>query len=155
MYTQQDLDNIREQRRKRWFALAIPSSILTAIIIATFVIRIEMATTLLSIVLVAMILFVYDMHIKPLTCYEKHLLNCLKGRTHTISATYVSRDEEISLIDGVKYYAVHVIDNDPENNFERLFYFDPEKPFPDVKEGDQLHIVYHDRELCEFTPVKA
>jgi len=155
VYTQQDLDAIREQRRKRWIALCIPTVVMVAAIIVTLVYRIEIATTLISIALGIMWLAVFDLHIKPLICYEKHLKNCLTGRTHAIDATYVSYDEEISIVDGVRYRAVTVIDNNPEANYERLFYFDVEKTFPDIKEGDQVHIVYHDRELVEFTPVRA
>ena len=37
VYTQQDLDAIREQRRKRWIALCIPTVVMVAAIIVTLV----------------------------------------------------------------------------------------------------------------------
>ena len=150
MYTQEDLNNIREEKHKRWMKLIIPGIFLLGGVIASFIVRIEWITTLLSCILGCMILFTYEMHIKPLRCYETHLNNCLNGRTHELDGTYQSAEEEISLVDGVRYRGMLIHDDNPENDFDRLFYFDVEKPFPELEPGDKVHVVYHDREVVEL-----
>ena len=84
--------------------------------------------------------------------YEKHIKFCMDGRSHEIYASFISRDEDISLVEGVRFWSLHVTNEDPEANFERLFYFDVHKPFPDMKEGDRVHVVYHDRALVSIEP---
>lgn len=48
MYTQQELDQILAQRKKRWLLLAIPEVILVACLVYSLVIRVEWLTTLIS-----------------------------------------------------------------------------------------------------------
>ena len=153
MYTQEDLISIRDEQHKRWLKLILPGIVLLGGIIASFIIRIEWITTSLSIILGCMILFTYEMHIKPLKCYERHVDNCLNGRTHEMEGTFLSAEEDISLVEGVRYRGMMIHDDTPENNFDRLFYFDVEKPFPELQPGDKVHVVYHDREIVELVRI--
>lgn len=153
MYTQEDLTSIRLQQRNCWLKLMIPGVILLAGIIVSLIVRIEWLTTVLSCILGCMILFTVEMIIKPLYCYEKHLDGCLNGRRHELEGTFIGMEEEVSLVDGVRYRGLTVHDDNPETNYERLFYFDLEKPFPDVKEGDKVHVVYHGHELVDLARI--
>ena len=153
MYSKSDVTAIRAQRKRYILLLMIPVVLLLALIVYTVTIRVEIATTAATCLLGVLCVFVYDMFIKPTVCYEQHINFCLDGRTHEITGTFMSRDEETSLVDGVRFWSLHVMDEDPEANYERLFYFDIQKPFPDLAEGDRVRVVYHDRALVSIEKI--
>lgn len=154
MYTKQDLIAIRKQKNTRWTILGVISLLLVAVIVYSFIIRMEALTAGVTVLLGFIFIFTYDMTIKPLRCYETFLLNALHGRTRELDCTYQSIDADISLVDGVKYYAMTVLQTDDDGDpFERLLYWDAEKPVPQLQCGDQLHIVYHDRMVANLTRV--
>ena len=55
------------------------------------------------------------------------------------------------VVDGVKYRAMTTLEPGKKDPIERMFYFDLNKPFPDLKPGDPLHVVYHDHEVVSLT----
>lgn len=155
MYTEQDLLSIRKQEKKRWTIVGVVALLFIAGIVYSLIIRSEALTAGLTIVLVAILIFVYDLTIKPLHCYATLLHNLLHGRTRQLDCTYHSIDADLSLVDGVKYYGMTVLQQDEDGGdpFERLLYWDAEKPIPQLQQGDQLHIVYHDRMIASLTRV--
>lgn len=154
MYTQQDLNHIAQQQKKRWIIIGVIAVLLLAGIIYSFIIRLEPLTVGLTLALGAMLIFFYDLTIKPLHCYEVFLRNALHGRTRELDCTYMSTDADISLVDGVKYYALSLEQLDDKGDpFERMLYWDALKPQPALNPGDKLHIIYHDRMVVELTRV--
>lgn len=154
MYTEQDLTAIRQQKSKRWMILGAFCLVLLAAIIYSLIIRSEALTAGLTILVGALLIFFYDLTIHPLHSYEVFLHNVLHGRTRELDCTYLSTDADISLVDGVKYYALSLQQLDDEGNpFERMLYWDALKPLPQVTPGDALHIVYHDRMVASLTRV--
>lgn len=153
MYREEDLKLIRDQIRRRTLYTAIVSAVLLAAVVYSFIIRIEPLTVALSLVLGCMLVFVYDLLIRPLRCYAVHVDHALHGRTRQMEGAYLRRDEEVSLVDGVKYIAIHVSETADNSKaaHERLFYFDVQKPFPDLHEGDPVRVVYYDREVVDLT----
>ena len=58
---------------------------------------------------------------------------------------FIRLSENIDVVDGVHYRQLLCADTDTKGRpYERLFYFDAEKAFPEASEGDMLHIVHHD-----------
>lgn len=147
IYTEADYAAIRQQKNKRWIALAIPCAVLLAVLVYSLVIRLEWLTSAATIIIGAILIAGYDFAIKPLACYQKHLNNCLHGRTRECDLPFISLSENIDMVDGVRCRQLLCADEDAKGRpYERLFYFDAQKEFPDVKEGDMLHITHHD--LC-------
>lgn len=152
MYTEQDLTSIRAQQKKRWLLLAIPCTILLAVLVVSLIVRLEWLTTLSTIFIGCSLVFVHSLTIRPLRRYEIHLNNCLHGRTRELDGKFDSLSPDLSVVDGVKYYALSVLwVNDEGDEVERLLYWDAEKPFPTLAQGTPLHIVYHDREVAALT----
>ena len=59
-------------------------------------------------------------------------------------------------MDGVLCRTVTVIDHDHDDNekpYERIFYFDVLKPFPDLTPGQKLHVVFHDRAVVSLEAI--
>ena len=101
-------------------------------------------------VLGAILIGGYDFFVKPLVCYEKHLKNCLQGRTRACDLPFISLSENVDVVDGVRCRQLLCEDFDAKGRpYERLFYFDAEKEFPAAKEGDLLHIVHHDLAVAD------
>lgn len=156
MYTEQELTGIRQQQKRRWIALWVPVALMVAAIVVILVIRgmrqmpdkpAEIAVQVLTILIGVLLLGGWGMLIKPLHCYERHINNLLHGRTHVFEeGTFSAMEEDESLVDGVAYYALtlHCLD-EKKKPYERLFYYDVQKPKPELQDGDPVRVVYHDR----------
>lgn len=152
MYTENDLEIVRQQQKKRWLLLTIPTVILLGAMVYSLFIRLEWLTTLATILLGSTLIFFYDLTIKPLRRYEVHLNNALHGRTREVDGTFSELSADISVVDGVKYRAMTLlVETDAPDPEERLLYFDLNKPFPDIAKGTRLHVVYHDREIVSLS----
>ncbi len=155
MYTEQDLLSINKQLKTRWTLLGVIALLFVAGIVYSLIIRMEALTAGLTIVLGAILIFVFDLAIKPLHRYAALLRNLLHGRTRQLDCAYLHIDADISLVDGVKYYGMTVLQQDEDGGdpFERLLYWDAQKPIPQLEQGEKLHIVYHDRMIASLTRV--
>lgn len=153
MYTEEDLNLIRAQQKRRWLVLGVIAVIVLAAIVCSLVIRLEVLTTALTILLGVVLIFGYEMTIRPLYCYAVHLNNTLHGRTRQLDGVFRAVSEDISLVDGVRYHAMTVSEEEGDEPCDRLFYFDAEKPFPQLADGDRVHVVYHDREVAALTRI--
>ena len=154
MYTEKDLQLVLDQRRRRWIMLLIPLTLLLAVLIYSLIPRIQWLTIAATIVGGVLLIAGYDLFIKPLSNYATHVDNMLHGRKREIELPFASLSGDISVVDGVRYYAMTASDFDEKGKpYERLFYFDAEKPLPDYEVGEMLHIVFHDKEIAEISRV--
>lgn len=145
IYTEADYTAIRQQQRKRWTMLGIPCAMLLLALIVSLFIRLEWLTSVTTILIGAILIAGYDLAIKPLHCYEKHLHQCLHGRKRECELPFIRLSENIDVVEGVRCHQLLCSDVDGKGRpYERLFYFDAEKAFPDIREGDMLHIVHCD-----------
>lgn len=151
IYTEADYTAIVKQQQKRWFLLCLPCAVLLAILFAALIGRVEWLTSACTIIIGVIMIAGYDLAIKPLHCYEIHLDNCLHGRTRECDLPFIRLSENVDLVDGVHYRQLLCKDTDAKGRpYERLFYFDVEKDFPQVQEGDMLHIVHHDLSVADL-----
>ena len=154
IYTEADYLAITRQQRKRWLLIAIPCLILLIPLVAGLLIRVEWMTSVSTILIGVVLIAGYDLAIKPLHCYEQHLNNCLHGRIRECELPFLRLSENIDLVDGVRYRQLLCSDTDGKGRpYERLFYFDALAEFPQVNEGDMLHIVHHDLAVADVYPV--
>lgn len=150
IYAENDRIAIRKQIDKRWLILSVPCAVLLAVLIYSLVVRIEWLTSATTILIGVILIAGYDLAIKPLRCYEKHLNNCLHGRTRECDLPFIKLSENVDVVDGVHFRQLLCADEDAKGRpYERLFYFDAEKEFPAAKEGDLLHIVHHDLAVAD------
>ena len=106
----------------------------------------------LSILFAVILIGGWGLLLKPLHCYEKFLDGLLHGITHVIEDGHFAHlDQEVSQIDGVDCYSLTVTRLDEKQKpYEQLFYFDAQKPLPQLTEGQQLRITYHDRAVGQL-----
>ena len=145
IYTEADYTAIAAQQRKRWLVMTVPCVLLAVVLVFSLIKRIEWLTSLSTILIGVILIGGYDLFIKPLHCYQRHIRNCLHGRTRECDLPFIRLSENIDVVEGVRCRQLLCADLDAKGRpYERLFYFDAEKAFPDAQEGDVLHIVHHD-----------
>ena len=154
LYCEADYTAVTAQIRKRWLVVSIPCILLLSALVASLCVRLEWLTSISTFLIGAILIGGYDLFIKPLCCYATHLKNSLHGRTRECELPFIRLSENIDLVDGVRYHELMVSDIDGKGRpYERLFYFDAEKTFPAVKEGDMLRIVHHDLAVADIQPL--
>lgn len=151
IYTEADYSTIRKQMTKRWLLLLIPIVVLVIVLVYSLIVRVEWLSSASTIVIGAILIAGYDLAIKPLGCYARHLDNSLHGRTRECDLPFIALSENVDVVDGVRFRQLLCADEDAKGRpYERLFYFDAEKKFPDAKPGDMMHIVHHDLNVANI-----
>ncbi len=152
IYAPADIEAIDAQIRNRWIAVGIPCAVLLAVLIVSLVFRVEAVTTVCTIFIGCILIFCWDLFIKPLNCYRKYLLNVLQGITHEAVLPFVALSEDINMVDGVACRSLTCRDSDAKGRpYDRLFYFDAHKDFPAFQEGDMLRVIHHDLIVADVT----
>ena len=152
IYSEADYTAIVAQQRKRWLILSIPCVLLAAVLVVSLVVRLEWLTSLSTILIGITLIAGYDLFIKPLRGYARHLHNCLYGRTRECELPFIRLSENVDMVDGVRCRQLLCSDLDAKGRpYERLFYFDAEKQLPDIQPGATVHIVHHDLMVADIT----
>lgn len=145
IYSEKDYEDISRQINKRWSVVAFPCAILLVAMVWSLTVRLEWITSGSTVLIGLILIASYDLAIKPLMCYKRHLDSVLHGRTRETTLPFVSISEDVSLVGGVNCRALTCRDVDGKGRpYDRLFYFDCMKEFPDYQEGEVLRIVHHD-----------
>ena len=154
IYTDADLRAVRKQISKRWLCLNLPTALLLLTVILSFRLRVQWLTCTATLIGGVLLIAGHDLGIKPLSRYAKFLENCLHGRTRECELPFVRLSENVDEVEGVRCRQLLCTDVDAKGRpYERLFYFDAEKAFPDAREGDKLHIVHHDLYVANVYPI--
>ena len=145
---------IRAQLKKRLILVLIPVLVLLGAAIYFAIQRNEVATDVLTIVSLSVLIFCYDLFLKPLRCYQRHLDNVISGRRRAVDLPFLAISDDISLVDGVPYRAMTCTDLDAKGRpYDRLFYFDAEKPFPAIAAGETVRVVHHELDVSDVVRV--
>ncbi|MBQ8653583.1 MAG: hypothetical protein IJ507_01490 [Clostridia bacterium] len=148
MYTEQDLIAIRAQQKKRWLTLAVPCMVLLCGLIASLVVRVEWLTSLITIIIGVILIAGYDLFIRPLHRYDVFLRNALHGLVRETQCEYHSITRTEERVEGVLCRTMTVIEYEDDGQpYERIFYFDALKPFPQLEQGQKLRVRFHDRSV--------
>ena len=152
LYSVQDLSAINAQINRRWVILLAPCAVLAALIVLSLILRLEWLTSLCTILIGGALIGGYDLFIKPLVCYRRHLNNALYGRVHEVELPFVALSEDESLVDGVTCRALTCLDYDGKGRpYDRLFYFDALKTLPDFQPEEVIRVVHHDLMVADVT----
>lgn len=161
MYQPNEYLSNRAQLKKRIQLLAIPSAIFLSGIIYTLCVSIgsktvhlEWITTLLTIVLGVLILFMDAMTLAPIRAYGRHLNGVMNGRVREMEGYFKSIEQDTCLREGVTYHAMIISQEDMNNEEDdRLFYFDALKQFPSILPGDRVRVTFHDRAIAKLEKI--
>ncbi len=158
LYSEADYEAIRAQLKKRLLALGGVLAVFLAAVIWTLVLdnhkenRPEVLTTVFAVLGGFVLIFGWDMLIRPLRCYEKHLAGALHGRSHETVMEFSRRNEELSVVEGVTYRdLIFLGEPDKHGDRERLFYWDAQLPDPPFTPGQQVTLSYYDRFISAYS----
>ena len=177
MFTEEELTGIRAQLTKRRLLLLVPALLLAGAAVLLIVIRMglrddavaalhdpkvmsdirtcEIVSTVCMALALVWLIFAHGLFYSPLKKYEKHLDGVLHGRTHEICGAWAGVSGDVSEMDGVPSRAVGLtVPDDKGRDVERLFYWDIQKPLPDVAQGTRVKLVYHGKQVVSLEPAE-
>lgn len=158
LYTEQDLQTIKDQLKKRRYVLYAVCAVFAAVIAVSFILRddrnhisYEWLTVLAAILLSFSVIFIAEFLCRPLRCYARHIDTALHGRSHETAFEFRCIENDESLVDGVRFRDMTFLgEADKHGIRERRFYWDAEKPLPDFAEGENITLTYYDKAITGY-----
>ena len=155
LYAQADFDaNRREKRRqiRRALMLALP---FFALAIAAFVLRIELLCIAGFVIAGSILIFLYDLRIKPALRYGRYLAEAHSGLTRQTVGALVRIGSDPVYQDGVNFHEVILnIYEDMAEEGERRFLLDVNKEIPQDWIGQDVVVTSHGSFLLDVAPVE-
>lgn len=155
LYAQADFDaNRREKRRqiRRALILALP---FFAMAIAAFVLRIELLCIAGFVIAGSILIFLYDLRIKPALRYGRYLAEAHSGLTRQTVGALVRIGSDPVYQDGVNFHEVILnIYEDMAEEGERRFLLDVNKEIPQDWIGQDVVVTSHGSFLMDVAPVE-
>lgn len=155
LYAQADFDaNRREKRRqiRRALILALP---FFAMAIAAFVLRIELLCIAGFVIAGSILIFLYDLRIKPALRYGRYLAEAHSGLTRQTVGALVRIGSAPVYQDGVNFHEVILnIYEDMAEEGERRFLLDVNKEIPQDWIGQDVVVTSHGSFLLDVAPVE-
>ena len=157
LYSEQFLLDLRGQiRRRRYVYLAVLCALLVLIVLSILQDdgrknRPELLVSALVIFTGCFAVFFWDLLLRPLHAYARHVDQALHGRFHEALFVFDRLNEEISVVDGVSYRdLIFLGEPDKHGDRERMFYWDPELPLPALTRGQEVSLRYFDRFITAY-----
>lgn len=151
MYTQNDLEEISVQLRRRVGLWALPQLPLLAALIYSLIIRNQVLTIVISVLMGWIAVFAAGVSIAPVAAYHKYLRGLLSGRKRELSGVFKGFDIDTVMRDKVRYVPLMLNVGDiDEPKDDRLLYWDANLPLPDWQLGDKLWISSHDKSVADW-----
>ena len=152
LYTDETLNGIRGQLKKRTTVIVIIAAVFAAVGIWSFISRIQWLTVAAFIVAGAVIIFGVEMFCLPLRRYSKLLETALHGRTHTGDFIFDHLEPDESLVDGVPCLSmVFLGDPDKHGTRDQMFYWDRELALPQFTKGQTVTLHYTGKNIIGFS----
>ncbi|MHC1785641.1 MAG: hypothetical protein AB9880_01055 [Christensenellales bacterium] len=151
MYTNSDLEDIGAQLRKRALLWLLPLLLMLAALIYTLIIRHEVLTIVVFVLMGWVVVFSYGLSLSPLLAYQKFLRQLLSGRKREMSGRFKGFEGEMVLRDKVRCLPLMLNVGDPEEpKDDRLLYWDANMPLPDWQAGDRLWLETFDKSVTAW-----
>ena len=112
----------------------------------------QIITIAVTLVIGALIIFIWGMKLTPLLSYRKYLREIHSGLSRDVEGVVTQLDTETTFRDGLSFYGmiVNVGDlKDPED--ERLLYWDAQLGKPPVAVGDKVTVHAHGNDIISYT----
>ena len=155
LYEQADFDANRQEGRRqimRALALALP---FFAIAIAAFALRIELLCIAGLVIAGAILIFLYDLRIKPALRYGRYLSEAHSGLSRQTVGALVRIGSDPVYQDDVNFCEVILnIYEDMAEEGERRFLLDARKALPQAWIGRDVVVTSHGSYLLEAAPVE-
>lgn len=146
MYTQQDLQDVQAQLRRRMLYCLLPAGLMLAGLAYSLVARAQGLTIGLSILLGGWLVFAWEILIVPVKAYRNFLHQAIQGMRRPIAGVFKSVDAQATVRDGVHFLPLILNVGDPSNpEDDRQLYLDANLPLPAWQPGQRLETQTHDK----------
>jgi hypothetical protein len=158
LYSQTDRTQaITEQKKRRWLVV-LPTALLLALAFASFVwFRLHHSTSgwpwtaLLTVLSGAYFIFFYEVYLRPVSLYRRHVEYMLTGKKREavgflreVSDTPIDKD-------GMDCFSITInIGQNQNPDDDRLFYLDALKPMPVWPLGSYIKVSSNDRMVADL-----
>ena len=150
-YSENDLQQISSQLKKRYLVLGCIMAVILVLVVVSFIMRIEWLSVASVFLLCAAAVFVIDLFCLPLHRYKKLVVSALTGRTHVETLEFSGAEPDSSVVDGVTCRGLIFLGSpDKHGTREQRFYWDEELPLPAFHEGDQVTLKYTGRNIIGY-----
>lgn len=156
LYTEADRSQAIAEQAKRRLIVFAPAALLLLAAIASFVwFRLQrdaggwIWTALLTILAGGYFLFLYEVYLRPVSLYRRHVEYMLFGRLRETVGTLRSIEDTPCDQNGLDCHAVLVNTgetDDPKDN--RLFYLHALKTLPGIVPGERVRLMSNDRMIA-------
>lgn len=155
LYDQTDFDQSRQVKRRqitRALALALP---FFALAVAAFWLRRELLCIAGLVIAGAILIFLYDLRIKPALRYDRYLAEAHGGLSRQTVGALVRIGGDLVYQDGVNFHEVILnIYEDMTEEGERRFLLDARKDIPQDWIGQDVVVTSHGSYLLDIAPVE-
>ncbi len=151
MYTQEDFTAVSAQVKHRLIRYLVPVAAALALLVVSFIIRMQWLSILLLILAGALAIFLWDVYLSPVLAYRRFLRDLLAGHKREYSGSFRGFESSEVTREGVPCRAFLLNVGDPaDEKDDRLLYWDAYLPLPDWREGMALWVSTFDKSVCEW-----
>ena len=158
LYTETDREQVKRERNKRLWVVLLPTVAFLLLAAASFIwFRLHhdvggwIWSALITIIGGAYFLFFYEVYLRPVSQYRKHVEFMLDGRKRETLGILKERNDDVADHNGMdcRSLTVNVGErNDPED--DRLFYLDAQKAMPAIEIGTRVCVLSNDRMVADI-----
>ncbi len=151
MYQHSDIADVKAQMNRRILILLAPALALTALVVISFIRRVEWLTASLFALLGCVLLFAISLYIMPLKRYQRYLRHAIDGRQRRSVLSFQSCDRESVMREGVAFYPCCSRRGTRKDEMDdRRLYWDSNLPLPVWQKGDKLVLFSHEKAISRW-----
>ena len=151
LYSEKDLQDLGGQIRRRFLVVGILAALCLAVVVWSFIRRIEWLSVAGTILCGFIAVFGVDLFCLPLIRYRALVNSALHGRKHTETFEFSETEPDLSRVDGISCRSILVLgEADKHGVREQRFYWDAEHPVPGFLPGQSLTLTYTGRFVIAY-----
>ena len=156
LYQENDFAESRKERNamiRRMLFFALPFLAGAA---AAFALRLEALCIFCAVAFCSVLVFLYDLLVKPAITYDRHLGEIQRGSFHDTLGTLVSVSKDLTYAEGINFREVIInIYEDMSEEGERRFLLDCAKEYDESMMGRAVEITSHGSYVLNIQLVNA
>ena len=154
MYTEADFTSTSRKATIRLVLFILMALAFVSVMLVFNAMRNQPFTLLTASVGFVVCYFIWSFKISPWVKYNRHLKDIKSGQRRTTECEFVFFTPETRFQDGVEVHDfIATVGSEEED--ERLFYWDNDKPAPEIKAGDKIIVTSYGRFVIDLKVTDA
>lgn len=149
MYTENDYAKAAKQTKIRVTLFLLMCLAFIACVVIFNTMRIQPLSIAYSVIGFVVSYFIWSFKVSPWVKYNRHLKELKSGQKRETLCEFLYFTDETRTVDGVEVHEL-IATVGKEEEDERLYYWDCDKPRPELKEGDRVSILSYGNFVVEL-----